>query len=95
MTQTFTVGGKVVELEVLLFDSVVMVGNTDVFNPDGTVSEVPLSALEDQDTPLARQQLQWLTERVANSTADYLWVGGHYRESLNTHARNTHTHIYI
>jgi hypothetical protein len=35
ITQHFEVGGKQLELEVLLFDSCVMVGNTDVYNEDG------------------------------------------------------------
>jgi hypothetical protein len=78
VTKHFEVGGKSVELEVLLFDSVVMMGSTDTINEDGTITEVPLSELREQNTPLATEQLEWLTGRMENSTADYLWVGGHY-----------------
>jgi len=78
VTQHFEVGGKMVELEVLLFDSVIMVGNTDQVNDDGTVTEVSLSEVQPQDASLAAEQLAWLTERMEKSTADYLWVGGHY-----------------
>ena len=52
-------GGKMVELELLLFDSCIMAGNP-------------------ADPGTAEAQLAWLGERMANSTADYLWVGGHY-----------------
>ena len=80
VTRRFEVGGKEVELEVLLFDSVVMLGNTDVLQPDGSFKELKLSQLppQGQDTPLAQEQLAWLKGRMENSTADYLWVGGHY-----------------
>jgi hypothetical protein len=79
VTKHFMVGGKSVELEVLLFDSVVMVGNFDHrINDDGTTTEVPLSELQMQNNSLAEEQLKWLTGRMENSTADYLWVGGHY-----------------
>jgi predicted amidophosphoribosyltransferase len=40
VTQHFEVGGKKVELEVLLFDSVIMTGNSDTINADGTITEV-------------------------------------------------------
>ena len=30
------------------------------------------------DPPIASAQLAWLEQRMASSTADYLWVGGHY-----------------
>lgn len=31
-----------------------------------------------QDVPTAEAQWAWLEGRLASSTADYLWVGGHY-----------------
>jgi hypothetical protein len=78
VTHHFEVGGKEVELEMLLFDSVVMVGNTDTVHANGSVTEVPLSHLHEQNDSLATEQLAWLKERIESSTADYLWVGGHY-----------------
>ena len=78
VTEHFVIGGKPVELEVLLFDSVVMVGNTDTYHADGTVTEAPLSEMVQQTDPAAAEQLKWLTQRMEASTADYLWVGGHY-----------------
>jgi len=80
VSHTFEVQGKQVELEVLLFDSVVMVGNSDLYNEDGTVTELKLNdpRLKPVDPALAQEQLEWLTARMKASTADYLWVGGHY-----------------
>ena len=72
-------GGKQVELETLLFDSCVMVGNSDVVNEDGSVTELKLSQLPGPPDPdMAAAQFEWLEERMNSSTADYLWVGGHY-----------------
>ena len=55
-----------------------LAGNTDKLNDDGTITEVPLAELQQQTDPLATEQLAWLTSRLASSTADYLWVGGHF-----------------
>lgn len=72
-------GGKTVELEILLFDSCVRAGSSDVINEDGTVSELKLSQLPGPPNPAtAAAQLQWLESRMAGSRADYLWIGGHY-----------------
>ena len=79
ITQHFEVGGKPVELEVLLFDSCVMAGNSDVINEDGSVTELKLSQLPGPPDPaLANEQLEWIEERMKASTADFFWVGGHY-----------------
>ena len=79
VTQHFEVGGKQVELEVLLFDSCVMVGNSDVVNEDGSVTELKLSELPGPPDPaMAAEQLQWLEHKMSTSTSDYLWVGAHY-----------------
>jgi tartrate-resistant acid phosphatase type 5 len=73
-------GGKTAELEILLFDSVIGLGNSDVYGPDGEVvqelkgHELPGPA----DPPAAAKQWQWLEARMKASRADYLWVGGHY-----------------
>eukprot|EP00038_Savillea_parva_P008042 m.174280 g.174280 ORF g.174280 m.174280 type:complete len:460 (-) comp13812_c0_seq1:274-1653(-) len=77
--KTISVGGETVTLEILLFDSVIGLGNSDRTLPDGTVIELPGDALEGpDDPPAADAQWAWLEGRMANSTADYLWVGAHY-----------------
>ena len=53
--------------------------NAAIARRAGTETELKLSELDGPADPgLAKQQLDWLTERMAASTADYLWVGGHY-----------------
>lgn len=79
MTQTVSVAGKQVQIEVLLFDSVLMVGNSDQINEDGSLTELRGDQLPRAPDPkLAAEQMSWLEERMSSSTADYLWVGGHY-----------------
>ena len=46
VTRNFVVGGKNVELEVLLFDSVIMTGNTGTLHANGTITEKPLNELK-------------------------------------------------
>ena len=64
----------------LLFDTVIMAGQADVYASDGALShELSLSELPGPADPaLAAKQLSWLEGRMNSSTADYLWVGGHY-----------------
>ena len=75
-TQVFEVQGRRVELETLLFDSVVMCGSSvrgKVFlGQDGQVSDEPADMEPAPDSPLAVAQLAWLEERMRTSTADYL-----------------------
>ena len=78
VTQTFEVGGKTVELEVLLFDSVIMTGNTGTLHANGTITELPLNKLRPDNETLAQEQMDWLEQRMSTSTADYLWLGGHF-----------------
>ena len=59
-------------LELILFDTVIGVGNTDhnrrrFLQPPGP-----------EHVPRAEEQWKWLTKTLAASTADYIWVGGHY-----------------
>eukprot|EP01047_Picozoa_sp_COSAG01_P038264 COSAG01_NODE_3096_length_6591_cov_5.863986_1_plen_243_part_00 len=70
VTQTFEVGGTSVELEILLFDSCVMMGNTDVYDAAGNlVEELPLSELKGPpDAALAAKQQAWLEARMNSST---------------------------
>jgi tartrate-resistant acid phosphatase type 5 len=53
-----------------------------VEKPDGTRVHGPLSdapgSLVDPSAPTKAQQLAWLEGQMKTSTADYLWVGGHY-----------------
>lgn len=88
VTQHITVpGGKTVELETLLFDSVIGLGNSDVVQEDGTVLELNGDELPGpDDIPTAEAQWEWLEGRMNSSTADYLWVGAHYPVwSIATH----------
>lgn len=55
-----------------------MVGNVDRVDEHGNTYELPLSEMEAQTGPIATEQIKWLAERMEASTADYLWVGGHY-----------------
>jgi hypothetical protein len=69
-------GGKTVELETLLFDSVIGLGNSDKILEDGTVIELNGDELPGpDDPPSAEAQWEWLEGRMNSSTADYLWVG--------------------
>ena len=72
--------GSEVELEFLLFDTVIMAGDADVLDEEGRViAERRLSQLPGPADPvLAAEQLSWLEGRLNSSSADYLWVGGHY-----------------
>ena len=59
-------------LELILIDTVIGVGNTDhnkrrFLQPPGPAH-----------VPTAEAQWNWLTKTLAASTADYIWVGGHY-----------------
>jgi len=78
VTRNFVVGGKNVELEVLLFDSVIMTGNTGTLHANGTITEKPLNELKSENETLQQEQMDWLESRMSTSTADYLWLGGHF-----------------
>jgi tartrate-resistant acid phosphatase type 5 len=80
VTETLPIpGGKTVEFEVLLFDSVIGLGNSDVTLEDGSVHELNGDELPGpSDPPRAEKQWEWLEARMKASTADYLWVGAHY-----------------
>ena len=80
VTQTVQIpGGKTATLEVLLFDSVIGLGNSDVVLADGSSRELSGDELPGpSDPPAAGKMFEWLEARMAASTADYLWVGAHY-----------------
>ncbi|XP_048395762.1 tartrate-resistant acid phosphatase type 5b [Stegostoma tigrinum] len=57
-----------VSVTILMIDTVVICGNTYEANlPDGP-----------ENPQLARQQLQWIQQKLAHSRSDYLIVAGHY-----------------
>ena len=63
-TYTNSSTGEKVTVEVLMIDTVIL-----------------LAAFETNDTvvgPPPEQQWEWLNKSMAASTADYLWVGGHF-----------------
>lgn len=80
VTQSVPVGsGKTAELEILFFDSVIGLGNSDAIGADGEMIELKGHELPGPaDPPAAAKQWAWLEQRLAASTADYLWVGAHY-----------------
>ena len=80
VTETVQIpGGKTATLEVLLFDSVIGLGNSDVVLEDGSLHELNGDELPGPtDPPAAGKMFEWLEARMAASTADYLWVGAHY-----------------
>ena len=67
-------------VQVVLIDTVVMAGASDVLDARGRITEaLPGSALRGPASRAAAvTQLQWLKTTLANSTADYLIVAGHY-----------------
>ena len=80
--KSFMDGGKTVTMEFLLFDTVI--ADTEDGKYGDTMTEdllaagrEPHSAVPD-GAPTAEEQWAWLEARMKASTADYLWVGGHY-----------------
>jgi len=70
--KSFTVPGTETKIEILLIDTVIGLGNTDDNVDRWGQPPGP------QDEPSAKAQWEWLEQRMQQSTADYLWVGGHY-----------------
>lgn len=71
-SQKFDVTGTDKKFEMLLFDTVIGLGNTDDNEEEWAQPPGPA------DEALANEQWAWLQAKLAASTADYLWVGGHY-----------------
>lgn len=69
-----TASGQLRSVEFLLVDTVVLAGNSD--GPWGHRSGLQLEG--PMDKKAAEQMWEWLEERLNASTADFLWVGGHY-----------------
>jgi tartrate-resistant acid phosphatase type 5 len=63
-------------MQVVYIDTVVIAGMSYKDEATGEiVSGAPTPA---HNKPAADAQLQWLEQTLAASTADYLWVSGHY-----------------
>jgi hypothetical protein len=97
VTQHITIpGGKTVELETLLFDSVIGLGNSDKILEDGTVIELKGDELPGpDDPPTAEAQWKWLEGRMNSSTADYLWVGTQTHVDARRRMHTTRSYMYL
>jgi hypothetical protein len=69
---TQTLPGTTTTLQIILIDTVVLFGS------DHDSHGWWVGANGPADPYKATQQWQWLQHQLATSTADYLWVGGHY-----------------
>jgi hypothetical protein len=69
-------GTKGMTFEMILFDTVIAAGNSDDLTSTRTSKFDPLSG--PASVPSADAQWKWVEATIAASTADYLWVGGHY-----------------
>lgn len=77
-TENFTdpVAGKSVTVQFIMIDTVIGASGDGVYGEEqlGEFPEVPYPA----NAPTAAQQLAWAEMEMARSTADYLWLAGHY-----------------
>jgi len=71
-SKTFNISGSNKVFEMLLFDSVIGLGNSD--DNEDPFAQPPGPS----DPHTAAAQWAWLEESMAKSTADYLFVGAHY-----------------
>ena len=69
------VTNETITTQVLMIDTTVLWGLEEIID-DVTIKTryTSMPGLEAR----AAQQLEWLAETMANSTADYLWIAGHY-----------------
>jgi tartrate-resistant acid phosphatase type 5 len=75
--------GETRTAELLLVDTVLLCGQSDIQDPATrewtTLRGSELRGPSDElNKALADEQWSWLTERLSNSEADFLWVAGHY-----------------
>lgn len=66
-----------VTMEFLMFDTVIATSEGREYS-DEIRAEHPHKRYLPEDAPSAQEQWDWLEARLKNSTADYLWVAGHY-----------------
>lgn len=71
-TFSWTAGQKTVSADVLFIDTVLLAGNSDDLVEEFGELEGPA------DQKLAETQWAWIEENLKASTADYLFVAGHY-----------------
>lgn len=77
---SFTLGGGADPVvEIVMIDTVLIGGNSEVLHSDGTRTSLKGHELKGpEDAVKADAQLVWLEEVLSKSTADYIIVGGHY-----------------
>jgi len=73
VTESFTTAeGQIVSTQIVQIDTVTISGMSDEDSEKtGLFHPHAMEALLDE-------QMQWLEMKLASSTADYLWIGGHY-----------------
>jgi hypothetical protein len=77
--KAFEDGGKNVTMEFLMFDTVIAAAAADgTYGAEMLTEDPPISGPLPPDAPTPEAQWTWLEARMKASTADYLWVGGHY-----------------
>ncbi|KAJ9458764.1 Purple acid phosphatase 7 [Diplonema papillatum] len=67
-------GNKTITTQIVMIDTVLMTGLS--YHDEETGEFVKPNGPE--DPKLAEAQLSWLEDTLSKSTADYLWVAGHY-----------------
>eukprot|EP00047_Mylnosiga_fluctuans_P024351 m.159210 g.159210 ORF g.159210 m.159210 type:complete len:332 (+) comp9837_c0_seq1:19-1014(+) len=70
--RAFTDAGTRRTVQIIMIDTVILAGNNDL-NPDRFMAP-PGPA----DVDAAETQWEWIEAQLAASTADYLWVAGHF-----------------
>jgi len=68
--------GKTGSLDIFFIDTVILAGNTDDNEKFGL--DKWAQPIGPMDQVAADKQWDWLNQSMANSTANYLWVAGHY-----------------
>lgn len=66
-------------VDFVMIDTILLAGNNQVDNENGTWTSLPGSALPGPESEEAAQnQMDWIHETLDKSTADYIIVAGHY-----------------
>ena len=69
-----TAAGKTIVTDVVYLDTFTLSGNSEKDDDTNTIIK-PSGPLDQQAADI---QIQWLEQQLSASTADYLWVAGHY-----------------
>ena len=70
-SQTFPIPGSNATVQLVLIDTVLLAGLTDLFDPAVPPRGPP-------SVSHAESQWSWIENTLSSSTADWLLVGGHY-----------------